>query len=257
MGRLYTWGLDYTAGTGEAGNRVQQLKVPHQTWPPAPATNSTQGESLHGHSVAASAVGDMRAVREVSGLGGDTRDTSYHSRDASYHSRISVGGGGGRALLAGSGGRGWCCAVSCGERHTLALIVPEEVGEAVGRRVEVEVESLRVVRARLLGGVMLSLRALRALNWSYEAPAREAGALARPVLREACIFKCRHGVALASNCCNIHACMHACMHTYMHAYIHACIHTYMQTHAHAHAHTHTQTRAHTHALQVTVLGCAE
>jgi hypothetical protein len=74
------------------------------------------------------------------------------------------------------GGCGWCRLVACGERHTLALIVREEVGEAVGRSVEVEVESLRLVRARLVGGLMLSLRALRALHWSFEAPAREAGA---------------------------------------------------------------------------------
>jgi hypothetical protein len=78
------------------------------------------------------------------------------------------------------GGCGWCSLVACGEKHTLALIVREEVGEAVGRSVEVEVESLRLVRARLVGGMMLSLRALRALHWSYEAPAREAGAASSP-----------------------------------------------------------------------------
>ena len=156
LGCLYSWGLDLGGDSPAGGKqRVIQNPRPILSWP--------TGGSHSGITHAASAHGAGLGIGRPSVVG-----------------HMSVGGT--------QGASGWCCAVACGERHTLALVVEREVGEAVGAAVvggHRELETRRLLRSRTVGGLMLTLRALRTLQWSYEVPAREAGALARPVLTEA------------------------------------------------------------------------
>ena len=63
----------------------------------------------------------FRHSRELSAI-------SAISENAPGHSHASI-----RVCVAGGVTGGWCCAVACGERHTLALVVRSEVGEMVGR----------------------------------------------------------------------------------------------------------------------------
>jgi hypothetical protein len=63
----------------------------------------------------------FRHSRELSAISAISENAPGHAHASM---RVCVGG-----VVTG----GWCCAVACGERHTLALVVRSEVGEMVGR----------------------------------------------------------------------------------------------------------------------------